>query len=129
MTPLLCLPVTMYSASKNVLTGVIESSDTLIIIAKMYTKTLIWYCVQAILKQKIINDTKAEESNEEEIIQMLPHSSSIEAMNLESWPSSAESSTVPPQLPTSRPYVGSGSSESSPSLFEEEIPKKRKGWY
>ena len=49
LTPLLSLPVSMYSSSKNILTGIIESPDTLILISKVFSKTLIWYYVKTIL--------------------------------------------------------------------------------
>ena len=61
--------------------------------------------------------------------------SSVEAVNLESWPTTSESSSVAPSRPSkSGKYINqiptSSSSESIPSLFEfeeVEITKKRKG--
>ena len=49
LTPLVSLPILTYSSSKNVLTGVIESPDTLSLIAKLYKKTLVWYILKTLL--------------------------------------------------------------------------------
>ena len=99
LTPLVSLPVHMYASSKNVLTGVIESSDTLNLIAKLYKSTLLWYILKTLLKLS----EKAEKPMKSETLQPLPynetyetlnelkHSSSIEAVNLDSWPSSEPS--------------------------------------
>ena len=42
----------MYSDTRNVLTGVIESPETLAEIARMYVKTLSWYLIRHLVKQK-----------------------------------------------------------------------------
>ena len=75
----------MYSSSKNILTGIIESPDTLILISKVFSKTLIWYYVKTILDKfdhmeekqttTIINKDENEivdEDDEEENVQVLP---------------------------------------------------------
>ena len=114
----------MYSSSKNVLTGVIESSETLIVIANIYSKTLVWHCIKTLFAQ--LDDTETKQ----ETMQIIPHSSSIEAMNLESWPTSESSTELPRVTPSkSAAYVSTSSSESIPSFFEENeiLPNKRKG--
>ena len=107
----------MYSSSKNVLTGVIESQETLENIARVFCKTLVWYivkhCVSHGLQDAPINKAPAKTSdskgpvNEDSVIPIgklkdtynpsslqddLRPSSSIEAVNLNSWPSTANSS-------------------------------------
>ena len=52
VTPLASLRVAMYSDTRNVLTGVIESPETLAEIARMYVKTLSWYLIRHLVKQK-----------------------------------------------------------------------------
>ena len=65
MTPLASLPVAMYSDARNVLTGVIESPETLSAIARMYVKTLIWYLIGHLVRQQkkrpTLNHEKAVE--------------------------------------------------------------------
>ena len=90
LTPLLSLPVSMYSSSKNILTGIIESPDTLVLISKVFSKTLIWYYVKTILdkfdhreekQSAVIKDENeiggGEKDNEEHIQVIPPRSSSI----------------------------------------------------
>lgn len=113
LTPLVSLPVTMYASSKNVLTGIIESHSTLALIGKLYGHALVWYTLKAILSEerkssevKIEQEPPAAELPNEptsEVIELpsnddflnvghvLHPSSSIEAVNLDSWPSSETS--------------------------------------
>ena len=112
VTPLASLPVAMYSDTRNVLTGVIESPETLSEIARMYVKTLIWYLIGHLVRQKEKMKLKEEddgadnddgqESSGDQVIKLqqeearspavLPRSSSIEAVQLDKWPSSTDNS-------------------------------------
>ena len=79
----------MYSSSKNILTGIIESPDTLILISKVFSKTLIWYYVKTILDKfdhmeekqttTIIKDENeiVGEDDEENVQVLPPRSASI----------------------------------------------------
>ncbi len=141
VTPLISIPVPMYASSRNVLTGVIESPDTLKLVAKLYSHCVIWYAFKTLAKvnsarstnlsKDIIevpdnneptaedNDKKEETedadgqtdevANEQEqpafsrkdtflsidnavnMYSVLQPSSSIEAVNLDEWPSTETS--------------------------------------
>ena len=117
VTPLASLPVAMYSDTRNVLTGVIESPETLSEIARMYVKTLVWYLIGHLVKQKkrtklnhekVVNDGAddtgtPQESSGDQVIKLqheearspavvLPRSASVEAVQLDKWPSSTDNS-------------------------------------
>ena len=152
LTPLVSLPVHMYASSKNVLTGVIESPETLTLIAKMYKSTLVWYILKTLLKLNI--DKVKQPSNEHakspelkhlpyvesyETVNEMKQSSSIEAVNLDSWPSSEPS---PDEVTKKQQHSAfsrrsayflrpSNSEESIPSIgsLDDQVPKQptRKG--
>jgi hypothetical protein len=102
ITPLVSLPVNMYASSRNVLTGVIESPDTLGLIAKLYSHSLVWYSLKYFIA-KGMQEHKSDTQQQEQSIPTnvtflsvdnpaeLQPSSSIEAVNLDSWPSSEQS--------------------------------------
>ena len=63
VTPLIRMPVRMYSDARNVLTGIIESPDTLEAIGKIYLQTLTWYLVQYLINRNKTNKAaKSEQS-------------------------------------------------------------------
>ena len=51
VTPLIQMPVRMYSDARNVLTGIIESPDTLETIGRIYLQSLTWYLVQYLINR------------------------------------------------------------------------------
>lgn len=106
VTPLVNLPVLMYSDTRNVLTGVIESQDTLGLICKTYLQTLVWYLFKWIIKAKhkksgaIVRHTTQPAVQEEETttdivipLNQFQHpdpvlSESVNDIDLDEWPSS-----------------------------------------
>lgn len=118
LTPLSSLKVNMYSDTRNVLTGVINSTDTLKIVAESFIETLIWLlvkCAKDYVQEKVVEETtstrKLSEDTKDQVIRMdstsnkddnvegVPEtimSASVEAMNLDSWPASSDSCEVSP---------------------------------
>ncbi|CAB4058317.1 unnamed protein product [Lepeophtheirus salmonis] len=91
LTPIGSIEVKTYSDTKNVLTGIIEASDTLKLVAELYLKTLIWYLL------KYLKETGKSHSNESANKisgGVFIRSESVEAINLDSWPPSNESTWV-----------------------------------
>ncbi len=104
VTPLASLPVLMYSDAKNVLTGVIEAKETLHLIARTFLKTLAWFLLKEVtstdLKRRRQSSRSAATANSDDnvVVMMeddgiqasqLPRSRSIEAVELDEWPSSS----------------------------------------
>eukprot|EP00090_Calanus_glacialis_P026578 TRINITY_DN41814_c0_g1_i1.p1 TRINITY_DN41814_c0_g1~~TRINITY_DN41814_c0_g1_i1.p1 ORF type:complete len:613 (-),score=137.97 TRINITY_DN41814_c0_g1_i1:7-1638(-) len=118
LTPLTSLRVTMYSDTRNVLTGVINSRDTLETVAESFIETLIWLllkCAKDYIKEMVIAvdpstnmisidtadqvlplDPKANEEQHSHEIPDRIESASVEAVNLDSWPTSSDSCEVSP---------------------------------
>ena len=104
---------------RNVLTGVIESPDTLQLVARTYIKTLVWYLIIALsenAKRRKKDDDTHEEANAaasaspgDHVVQfnddgneddggnaaspafVFPSSASVDGVQLDEWPSSEES--------------------------------------
>ncbi|TRY77474.1 hypothetical protein TCAL_12639 [Tigriopus californicus] len=109
VTPLVSLPVLMYSDTRNVLTGIIESQDTLGLICKTYLQTLVWYLFKWIIKAKhkkscivpmqITQSSEEIDTTADHVIQLAQlqdpdpiSSDSVNEIDLDEWPSS-ESTT------------------------------------
>ena len=97
VTPLTSVRVEMYSDTRNVLTGVIESRETLNAIAKALLKTIPWYMIKFLIKHRKsnLNNDFVEEFDDDDVqvdASTLPKSASIEALQLDEWPSSNDTS-------------------------------------
>ena len=100
------------------LTGVIESPDTLQLVARTYLKTLVWYILIAVTRNRKrkerevareddplpddhVVDLRTEEATETDEDEpaspafVFPSSASIDGVKLDEWPSSEESPEQP----------------------------------
>ena len=109
ITPLLEVPVNMYKDTKNVLTGVISATETQHLMATTYLKTLTWYLTKYIhskmLQKRLPNpgsrpnsQLDLPRSEKTTLVTILPRSGSIEAVELDKWPSSSDSSPNDEQI-------------------------------
>ena len=64
MTPMTTLSVNMYSDTKNVLTGVINTPETLKIVAESFLEAFLWLVVENVSKKQV--GRKEEKKNGEE---------------------------------------------------------------
>ena len=96
----------MYSAAKSSLTGVIESPETLRMASSLFVKILGHSVVKLCRMDEESNDVESNDSDKtatsvDPVTTLgdyeLRPSSSIEAVNLNSWPTSSTDSTSPPE--------------------------------
>ena len=101
----------MYSAAKSSLTGVIESPETLRMAASLFVKILghsvVKLCRRMVVEDEESNDVEESSDRDKTATSVDPvttlgdyelrPSSSIEAVNLNSWPTSSTDSASPPE--------------------------------
>ena len=96
----------MYSAAKSSLTGVIESPETLRMAASLFVKILGHSVVKMCRMEEESNDVESSDRDKtatsvDPVTTLgdyeLRPSSSIEAVNLNSWPTSSTDSASPPE--------------------------------
>ena len=101
----------MYSAAKSSLTGVIESPETLRMASSLFVKILghsvVKLCRRMVVEDEESNDVEESSDRDKTATSVDPvttlgdyelrPSSSIEAVNLNSWPTSSTDSASPPE--------------------------------